>query len=145
MSGRVRHPKRRYRQEMIFLSHEWVAAMDTAAQTLVVGTAMTIDQVVTAVPGRGEVRYRLVFGPSGSRVEVECTGTPDISLTTDYATAVGLARGAVNAQEALARGRLRVGGNTNALVARSDALASIGDAFASLRDRTEYPEAEVGE
>jgi len=64
---------------------------------------------------------------------------PDVRLTTDYPTAVNIALGRENAQIALARGRLRLGGDVEALVRRSDALGALNDATAALREATTYP------
>jgi len=62
-----------------------------------------------------------------------------VRLTTDYPTAVAIARGRENAQIALARGRLRLGGDVDALVKRADALGALDDATAALRAATTYP------
>lgn len=123
---------------MIFLSDEWVAGMDRAARDLSVATDIVIEQVVRDVPGRGEVCYHVVLSAAGGQVVAGPAGEPDIRLTTDYVTAVALARGETNAQESLARGRIRIGGDINALVARTDALSSLADAFAGVREHTEY-------
>jgi hypothetical protein len=98
--------------------------------------------VVSGVPGRGEVRYRLEVGADGARVTgIEpSAGTPfDVRLTTDYPTAVAISCGRENAQIALARGRLRLGGNVDTLVRHADALAALDDATAELRAATTYP------
>jgi hypothetical protein len=134
-----------------FLSEIWLRELDRAVRDAVPVSALTpivIEQVVSGVPGRGEVRYRLQVGDDGARVaEIGRGGDTaldggapfDVRLTTDYPTAVAISRGQENAQIALARGRLRLGGNVDALVRRSEVLAALDDATAQLRATTTYP------
>jgi hypothetical protein len=129
----------------------WLRELDRAVRDAVPVSALTpivIEQVVSGVPGRGEVRYRLQVGDDGASVTeigpggdaAPDGGTPfDVRLTTDYPTAVAISRGQENAQIALARGRLRLGGNVDALVRRSEVLAALDDATAQLRATTTYP------
>ena len=63
----------------------------------------------------------------------------DVSLETDYPTAVALARGEMNAQSALADGRLRVSGDVARLAAHATALVRLGDLFAAVRPVTTFP------
>jgi hypothetical protein len=134
-----------------YLSEMWLRELDRAVRDAVRVSALApivIEQVVSGVPGRGEVRYRLQVGDDGATVteidspvgETADAGRSfDVRLTTDYPTAVAIARGQENAQIALARGRLRLGGNVDALVQRSDVLAALDDATAELRATTTYP------
>jgi hypothetical protein len=134
-----------------FLSEIWLRELDRVVRDAVPASALTplvIEQVVSGVPGRGEVRYRLEVGDAGASVTelgpadgTESDALPpfDVRLTTDYPTAVAISRGRENAQIALSRGRLRLGGNVDALVRRSDVLAALDDATAELRATTTYP------
>jgi hypothetical protein len=131
-----------------FLSSPWLHELDRAvrASTGVCALApIVIEQVVNDVPGRGEVCYRFQIDAAGARVTVApfalagAPPQPDVRLTTDYPTAVAIARGTENAQIALSRGRLRLGGDIDTLVRRADALTALGDATAALRATTTYP------
>jgi hypothetical protein len=127
-----------------FLSPEWLRDLDAAvrdAPDLSALGPIEIEQVVTGVPRRGEVRYRVVVDGDGARVlePEESRHAADVRLTTDYATAVAIAGAKENAQAALADGRLRLGGNVDALVRRGSAFAALGDATAALRDVTTFP------
>jgi hypothetical protein len=136
-----------------FLSEMWLRELDRALRDTVPVSALSpivIEQVVSGVPGRGEVRYRMQVGDDGASVTeiapgdgiVQEVGPPfDVRLTTDYPTAVAISRGQENAQIALAHGRLRLGGNVDALVRRSEVLAALEDATAELRATTTYPSA----
>ena len=107
-----------------FLSDAWIAALDEAAAAVTPppGTApFVVEQVVTGVADRGDVRYHLEFGDAGVRAHPGPAGRADVSFTIEYATAVGLARGETNAQQALAAGHFRIGGDVDALVRRGSA------------------------
>ncbi len=100
-----------------------------------------IEPVVTGVPGRGEVRYRIVFAAGTCAVEgASDFGEPaDVRLETDYVTSVALSRGTANAQAALADGRLRVAGDVARLAEHAAALGALDDLFGALRSVTTYP------
>ncbi len=126
-----------------FLSETWLQELDHAVHDSASVSALApivIEQVVVDVPGLGEVRYRLRVDGDGARV----TGggaaeSADLRLTTDYATAVAIALGRENAQIALARGRLRLGGDVDTLIRHAAALGALHDASAALRAATTYP------
>jgi hypothetical protein len=126
-----------------YLSEKWLDELDRALRASVSVSALApivIEQVVHDVPGRGEVRYRFRVDRDGARVtEGVASEPPDVRLTTDYPTAVAIALGQENAQIALARGRLRLGGDVETLVRRADALGALDDATAALRAATTYP------
>jgi len=133
-----------------FLSDQWIAALAGACDTARDGAAadrdgrddrLVIEPSVRNVPGRGEVRYRVVIEGSACSVENIGADAPaaDVRLDTDYATAAALARGEMNAQAALADGRLRVVGDVARLAAHAGALARFDDLFASVRATTSYP------
>jgi len=130
-----------------FLSDEWIGALadscGPARAEVDAGTRpLVVEPVVLGVPGRGEVRYRISFDAvtcAVSRSSPEAAAA-DVRLETDYATAVVLARGEMNAQAALADGRLRVSGDVVRLAAHASALARLDDVFSAVRDTTTYPE-----
>jgi hypothetical protein len=125
-----------------FLSDEWIAALASAAPAPGngAGERIVVEPVVRGVPGRDEVRYRIVFDESGCAVAGVGAAPPaDVYLEADYSTAVALARGDMNAQAALADGRLRVSGNVARLAAHAAALSRLGDLFAAVRPDTTYP------
>jgi len=124
-----------------YLSDAWIGALDTALRgctELATLGPLVIEQVVRDVPGRGVVRYRCEVSDAGTRVVAGGDGRPDLRLTTDYPTAVAIARGHENAQSALADGRLRLGGDVEDLARHAAALAALRDATAELRATTTY-------
>ena len=106
------------------------------------GPRLVIEPVVAGVPGRGEVRYRISFDAATCAVAVPAGDArpADVRLETDYRTAVVLARGEMNAQAALADGRLQVSGDVVRLAAHASVLARLDDVFAAVRATTTYPE-----
>jgi hypothetical protein len=121
----------------------WLDELDRAVRAApgaTVSEPIVIEQVVCDVPGKGEVRYRFRVDHDGATVTAgPPTEAPDVRLTTDYDTAVAIARGLENAQIALAHGRLRFGGNIDTLVRSAAALGALDDATTALRNSTTYP------
>jgi putative sterol carrier protein len=126
-----------------FLSPEWVAALDAAARDATAFAdgapepPFVVEQRVVMTDG-SEHAHHLVLGAEGARVELGRAPHPDIVLQTDWETARALARGVLNAQQALAAGKLRVGGTIETLVDRGDALRSLDDVFAAVRETTTF-------
>ena len=125
-----------------FLSAEWVRAFDEALRAdrglgvRFAASPIAIAQEVTVEP---LVRYVIVLDGAGGRVESDAREVaPDVTFVSDRETAVGLARGTMNAQSALTSGRLKIRGEADRLAAASGALAGLGDLLADLRDRTEF-------
>ena len=112
---------------------------------------LVIETVVTGVPAHvrrdGEVRYRLIVAEDALQIVPGADARPsDVEFLSDYATAVMLACGDLNAQEALARGRLAVRGKIGVLGARAGVLGALDDVFAGVREGTTYvPEQYVPE
>jgi hypothetical protein len=131
-----------------FLSEEWIAALAGAVPAhrvdVAAGECLVVEPVVRGVPGRDEVRYRIAFDRDGCEVtSASAADRPaDVYLETDYPTAAALARGEMNAQAALADGRLRVSGDVARLGAHASALPRLGDLFAAVRAGTTYPNAD---
>jgi len=129
-----------------FLSDEWIAALDAAARATEVDAgdadSLAVEPVVRGVPGRGDVRYRVTCDTGVRAVTRAPDGEADVRIETDYATAVALARGQLNAQTALADGVLRVSGDLARLAAHAAAFARLGDLFASVRATTTFAAAE---
>jgi putative sterol carrier protein len=130
-----------------FLSAEWVATLDAvvgATDTLadVTDEPFVLEQRVD-LPGGGCSTHHLRLGPGRAHFVAGPADRPDVALHTDLRTAIAIARGEVNAQQALSRGTLRVRGRLQALVGAGDALASLDDVFTTVRSETTYPPADL--
>ena len=121
-----------------FLSGEWIAALDEAAQQATVpgGVRLTIQQVVT---GDGqEVSYHLVLEEGRLRVHPGDAERADVTLVQSRDVAAALSRGELNAQQALEGGRLKLRGDIGHLARQGKALTAMDDAFAAVRADTTY-------
>lgn len=128
----------------MFLSTEWVAALDRAARTssrladCATDRALVVEQRILLADG-SEHAHHVVLEHDGARVMPGRAGHPDIVLYSDLATARDLALGTTNAQHALTAGRLRVRGDVSALLTRRDELRALDDVFATVRADTTFP------
>ena len=89
-------------------------------------------------PGRGRGSLRRCRGGTG--LASKTWPSPTSVSTTDYEMAVAIASGSANAQQALARGRLRIGGDLEAFAARASLLLAVRDTTATLRSDTTFGE-----
>jgi len=105
----------------------------------VAAVSLTVEQVVRDSPD-GETRYHLRIEDGGARVQPGPAEAPDLRLFADYDVAALIQRGEVNAQEALAVGRLKVQGRFAHLLRVDDALRALEDVFAPVRAATTYRE-----
>ena len=128
-----------------FLSDEWMSAFDRALRRSDAVRALAplvIEHVVRAVPGRGDVRYRVWINGDGGHAGVTPSSpdaaVPDLRFTTEYATAVAIACGRDSAQRALASGRLQLGGRIDTLARHASALTALDDVARDVRAATTY-------
>jgi putative sterol carrier protein len=126
---------------LAFLSADWLRALDAAlrsAEIPALDGSFVLEQVVVDIPGSDDVSYCVVLDHDGARIEDG--PTPDVRVTTDYEIAAAIASGSGNAQQALARGRLRIGGDLEAFAARTTLLLALRDSTAALRSDTTFAE-----
>ena len=87
-----------------YLTPEWVADLDRAAQASAAIRAAAPDLVfvaehaVTGLP-MGTVRYHIEFDHGVARLRFGPAERADASFTQDHETAVAVSTGAINAQE----------------------------------------------
>jgi putative sterol carrier protein len=126
-----------------YLSRDWLAALgDEVARRAEVreaaaGHTLAVTQVVTDGP-EGDVTYHLeiangtvAFGPGPATAE-------DVRFVQDWETAVAVATGTTNAQEAFLRGRIKLAGNQRRLVDAQPLLAVLEKVLAPVREATTY-------
>jgi hypothetical protein len=114
-----------------YLSSAWVAELDAALRGAprrsVDATRLVVEQVVSDTP-TGELRYHVVIGPEGIRAFAGAARAPDVIVTTSYPAAIGIQRGEVSAQDAIANGQCRVTGDASVLVLVLPALRAASPA-----------------
>ena len=121
-----------------FLSAAWIAELDAAARgaaDLVVDAPLVVEQVVDDGAGV-TVRYQVRIGPAGASVSGDTGAPADVVLVTDRATAWAMHGGRLRAQDAFARGALKVRGRPELLAGRAELFARLDRAFAPVRAGT---------
>jgi hypothetical protein len=129
-------------QPVLFLSDEWLDALDAAARGRAVDdvdpladVCLSIEQIVT-----GERRWRLVIDSGALSVDPDPADDDgaDVRLSSDRATAAAIASGRRAALDAFIAGDLVIGGDVRAMLEHREALEALGDLFAELRTRTVF-------
>jgi hypothetical protein len=122
-----------------FLSDAWIARLDAAARAADGLTADPPFSVATLVRGADSERgHEVRFTAEGASVTAAGPDA-DVVLVTDRATAWALHRGALRAQDAFARGVLKVRGRPELLAAHGDLLVALERALAPVRADTTAP------
>jgi putative sterol carrier protein len=126
-----------------YLSLEWfdalaaeVAASDALSE-LASRHTIGVTQVVTDGP-EGDVIYHLQVRGGAAAFGTGVADPEDVRMQQDWATAVGVATGEQNAQEAFIGGRIRLSGDQQKLIDSQPVFAALDHVFKSVRERTEY-------
>ena len=126
-----------------YLSLEWFDALssEVAASASLTELAQShtigVTQVVTNGP-EGDVTYHLQVGDGVARFGAGAADPENVRMEQDWATAVGVATGEQNAQEAFIGGRIRLTGDQQRLIDSQPVFAALDAVFKSVRERTEY-------
>jgi hypothetical protein len=106
-----------------FLTQAWVDQVNGAAAgaSPPPDVAFAVAHHVTGGP-EGDVVYVLRIAGGTVTAALGSNDGIDIHLHEDYATACAIARGDMSAQQAVASGRLRLSGDTRALVRHAEAF-----------------------
>ena len=122
-----------------YLSQAWFETLAAALSSLPgdsghlgsPGDGLSIGQIVTGVPNsdafvKGEVRYTIVLSPDGSGSLVNgSTDAAQVTIVEDYSTAMAIASGAGNVSDMLSAGKVKLRGDTRALLGAGDFLAAV--------------------
>jgi hypothetical protein len=124
---------------------------------------LVLEQIVTGTP-EGQVSYLVVVaggrarverrrappgvdGAGGDRTDADRTDADrtdadragdQLTITCDWPTATAIAQGHLSTQRALMQGRLRVRGNSSALLGRNNQLANLDPVPPEVRKNTTY-------
>ena len=96
-----------------------------------------VTQVVTEGP-EGEVTYHLQVGDGTASFAAGPADPEDVKMQQDWATAVAVATGEMNAQEAFITGRILLFGDQQALMSCQPVFAALDSIFSTVRERTRY-------
>jgi putative sterol carrier protein len=126
-----------------YLSLDWISALtaEVAAsdqmRTVAGSHRIGVTQVVSDGP-EGDVTYHLSVGDGEATFGAGPADPEDVKMEQDWETAVAVATGELNAQEAFIGGRIRLYGDQQLLLESQPVFGALDAAFASVRDRTSY-------
>ena len=125
-----------------FLSEEWGTAVREALnanenfKNAAKGVEICIQQVISNVPGQGEVKYWTKISNGTVEGGIGDAPSPDVTIAQDYETAAALNRGELNAQAAFMQGKLKVTGNMGKLLQHQGVIQAMQPVIQSIA--TEY-------
>ncbi len=126
-----------------YLSLDWINALsdEVAASDQMREIADThrigVTQVVSDGP-EGDVTYHLNVGDGSATFGAGPADPEDVKMEQDWETAVAVATGELNAQEAFIGGRIRLFGDQQKLLESQPVFGALDAVFATVRERTTY-------
>lgn len=126
-----------------YLSLSWLRELsrEVAESETLTGLAadhtIGITQVVTDGP-EGDVTYHLQVGDGTASFGAGPADPEDVRMEQGWDTAVAVATGVMNAQEAFITGRILLFGNQQALMEAQPVFAALDAVFSTVRQRTRY-------
>lgn len=125
-----------------YLSEDWAKEVNNRLQSneavlnAAKGQSVTIQQVVTDVPGGEEVKYYFKLADGQPEVGLGDIDGPEATISQTYETSVAVAKGELNAQNAFMQGKLKITGNLMKLMQLQGFFQALGGAVGDLD--TEY-------
>ena len=126
-----------------YLSLQWIEALtaEVAAspemQAAADGPQLGVTQVVVDGP-EVEVTYHLQVADRSAQFGAGPAQPEDVRFEQDWQTAVAVATGQLNAQEAFMAGRIRLTGDQQKLLDSQQVFRALDGIFTTVRARTEY-------
>ena len=126
-----------------YLSLDWIDALsrEVAAsdelRELATTTAIGVTQVVTDGP-EGDVTYHLQVGDGAASFGAGAAEPEHVRMEQSWDTAVAVATGSLNAQEAFVNGHIRLFGDQQRLLEAQPVFGALDAVFTDVRERTDY-------
>jgi hypothetical protein len=126
-----------------YLSLEWIDALSTEVAAdarlaeLAAAHVIGVTQVVTGGP-EGDVVYHLQVGDGQIEFGPGVAFPEDVRMEQTWDTAVAVATGELNANEAFLGGRILLTGDQQKLVDAQPVFGGLDPVFSSVRQHTEY-------
>jgi putative sterol carrier protein len=126
-----------------YLSLDWITALsdEVAAsdhmREIAGSHRIGVTQVVSNGP-EGDVTYHLSVGDGEASFGAGPADPEDVKMEQDWETAVAVATGELNAQEAFIGGRIRLYGDQQKLLESQPVFGALDAVFASVGERTTY-------
>ncbi len=129
--------------ELRYLSLDWINALSAAVaqsdhmRDVSQQHSVGVTQVVTDGP-EGDVTYHLVVGDGSAVFGAGPADPEDVKMQQTWRTAVDVATGELNAQEAFINGHILLFGDQQKLLESQPVFGALDAVFATVRDRTVY-------
>jgi hypothetical protein len=126
-----------------YLSLDWIKALseEVAASEQLRALAdhhqINVTQVVTNGP-EGDVTYHLEVNDGVASFGAGSAEPEDVRMQQEWSTAVAVATGELNAQEAFISGQILLFGDQQKLLESQPVFGALDAVFASVRERTTY-------
>ncbi|MEL6890719.1 MAG: SCP2 sterol-binding domain-containing protein [Actinomycetota bacterium] len=126
-----------------YLSLDWIDALsaEVAASAHLAELAehhtVGVTQVISDGP-EGDVTYHLSVLDGSARFGAGPADPEDVKMEQSWATAVAVATGLLNAQEAFINGHIRLFGDQQKLLDSQPVFGALDAVFAAVRERTRY-------
>jgi hypothetical protein len=126
-----------------YLSLDWIVALgeeverSDALHDAAAGRHLSVTQVVTDGP-EGDVIYHLDVDDGVVRFGPGPADDEQVRFVQDWDTAVAVATGTMNAQEAFIGGRIKLTGDQQLLMDSVPVFAALDAVFSKVRERTDY-------
>ena len=128
---------------MRYLSLDWIDAVSAEASAsaevvlAATGSMIGVTQVVTDTP-EGTIMYSLQVDDGRLTFEPGAAHPEHVRFEQTWETAVGVATGTLNAQEAFIQGRILLTGDQQKLMDNQAIFGALSAVFDSVRARTDY-------
>jgi putative sterol carrier protein len=126
-----------------YLSLDWIDAVDRAVaanepiQELAPTHEIGVTQIVTDGPD-GDVTYHLQVGDGAIAFAAGPADPEHVRMEQSWETAVAVATGSLNAQEAFVSGRIRLHGDQQRLLDSQPLFGALDSVFKAVREETVY-------
>ena len=126
-----------------YLSQQWIDAVASGIKlsieiaTVASDNAIAVTQVVTGTP-YGDVTYHLESRDGVVNFAAGPALVSDIIFTQDWQTAVGVATGKINAQEAFISGKIRFKGDHEKVIATQPLFVALDVVFSAVNALTNF-------
>lgn len=137
------HHEADYEAMIRYLSLDWInelsgeVASSEQLREIADVHRINVTQVVSNGP-EGDVTYHLLVGDGQAQFGAGPAEHEDVRMEQDWATAVAVATGELNAQEAFVSGQIRLFGDQQKLLDSQPVFGALDAVFARVRERTSY-------
>ena len=126
-----------------YLSNEWINAVAEGIKlnheiaVVARDNTISVTQIITGTP-HGDVTYHLESRDGKITFASGPATVSDIAFTQDWATAVGVATGKINAQEAFISGKIPFKGDHERVIATQPLFLALDQVFSAVNANTNF-------